>query len=186
MIAVDSRQEAGEDVVAVRLLELPLRLYERAREHHEELVRELALLTLAPAAHQGGHEGGHEVPQRLLRLVRELTESYSGTTTAADAVRDAALERGDRQVDLSYEVPRSAAQALRRLRAMLDEADEFCRQGEHLLTLAAAPDVARFRRWYFSEFLRQIEQGLAPTPWPRHEENDESRAGERPSRAPVI
>jgi hypothetical protein len=48
---------------------------------------------------------------------------------------------------------------------MLDEADEYCRRGEHLLTLETPPELVRFRRWYLQEFVNQIA-GAAPEPWP--------------------
>jgi hypothetical protein len=48
---------------------------------------------------------------------------------------------------------------------MLDEADEFCRQGKHLLTLATPPDLRRYRQWFLGEFVAQIG-GRPPTPWP--------------------
>ena len=48
---------------------------------------------------------------------------------------------------------------------MLDEADEYCRRGDHLLTLATPPEELRFRRWFISEFVDQVN-GAPPTPWP--------------------
>ena len=50
------------------------------------------------------------------------------------------------------------------LRAALDAVEDYCRTGRHLLTLAAPPDVAAYRRWVFDEFERQIAGG-APVPW---------------------
>lgn len=51
------------------------------------------------------------------------------------------------------------------LARMLDEADEFCRSGNHLLTLATPPELLAFRRWYLGEFNAQL-QGQSPLPWP--------------------
>ena len=48
---------------------------------------------------------------------------------------------------------------------MLDEADAYCREGAHLLTVATPPEELRFRRWFISEFVVQVG-GAAPTPWP--------------------
>ena len=47
---------------------------------------------------------------------------------------------------------------------MLDEADESCTRGDHLLTLAT-PEELRFRCWFIGEFVAQIN-GAPPTPWP--------------------
>jgi hypothetical protein len=49
---------------------------------------------------------------------------------------------------------------------MLDEADEFCRRGRHLLTLETPPELVVFRKWYLQEFIDQIERGAEPTAWP--------------------
>lgn len=145
-------------LVEVELRGFPLEEYLRATEHHEELMREFALLALAGA-------DAHALPRRLVELMDELTQRYSAMTVTADAARDAALERGDKETDLVYRVPPDARQAVISLDSSLDEADEFCRSGEHLLTLATPPQALRFRKWYLGEFVRQID-GLPPTPWP--------------------
>jgi hypothetical protein len=148
--------DAVTDLVEVRLVGFPLAIFERAREHHAELMREFQLLAL--------DETGRNVPRRLVELVDELTASYGGIGVTAEAERDAALARGDESVDLTYHVPASVGEACVRLDAMLDAADAFCRS-ETLLTLAAADDEAAFRRWYLAEFPAQLA-GAAPTPWP--------------------
>lgn len=61
--------------------------------------------------------------------------------------------------------PVEARAATLALRQMLAEADEYCRAGDELLTLAAPPDIAAFTGWYLQEFLRQLD-GAAPQPWP--------------------
>jgi hypothetical protein len=48
---------------------------------------------------------------------------------------------------------------------LLDEADEFCRAGDRLLTLAAEPELVAFRHWYLGEFWKQVE-GAEPVSWP--------------------
>lgn len=149
-----------EQTHEVRILHFPLRVYAKTSEHMEELMREFALLAMRPP-----DEPGHEVPKRLLDLVATLTEQYAGLTDAPDRLRDEALERGDEYVDLTFHVPTSVAAASRQLDEILDEVDEYCRRGEHLLTLATPPESLAFRKWYLSEFIGQID-GAAPTPWP--------------------
>lgn len=145
------------DLHEVRLLGFPLALHSRAQEHHEELMREFQLLALdeSPA---------HTVPRRLVELVDELVNDYAGFTDAPNAERDAALDRGDESVDLTYVVPRAVAGAAARLDEMLDQADEYCRTGDRLLTLAAPADAAALRHWQLSEFCAQIA-GAEPTSW---------------------
>lgn len=145
------------DLREVRLVAFPLRVHQRATEHHEELMREFQLLAIAES-------NGDAVPARLVSLIAELTTSYSGVASAADAERDAALARGEDTLDLVYRVPPEAAEACRRLERMLDEADAFCR-AEQLLTLEAPPEAVAFRRWYLREFPAQLA-GAEPTPWP--------------------
>ena len=75
----------------------------------------------------------------------------------------AALDRGDTDIDLCYVVPPEAADGALRLATLLDEADHFCRSGE-LLTLATLPESLAFRRWYLEEFVRQVA-GHPARPW---------------------
>lgn len=147
----------GNELHEVRLVGFPLRLYQQAAEHHEELMREFQLLTIDPPS-------GADVPRRLVELVGELTASYGTVSAGAEAERDAALARGDEAIDLTYHVPADVGPACAALDRMLDEADEFCRS-EQLLTLASAPDTAAFRKWYLHEFGAQLA-GKPPTPWP--------------------
>jgi hypothetical protein len=151
---------AAVSVRSVRIVGFPLAMHRRATEQYAELMREFALLTLD----RRPPVSGHDVPQRLLDLIAELTAQFGGVGALADQTRDRAAARGDVTVDLDYEVPLEVGPAVRHLRDLLDEADDFCRSGESLLTLAATPDVAAFRSWYLDEFTRQIA-GEPPRPW---------------------
>ncbi len=64
-------------------------------------------------------------------------------------------------------MPPQIADAVRHLGAVFDEADAYCREGEHLLTLATPPDALAYRHWVLEEFIAQIEDGRAPVPWSR-------------------
>ena len=151
--------QAAPDLVTVRLLRFPLDLSEQSTEHFDGLKREFALLTIRP-------DEPAEVPKRLLELVEALTDRYSGMTEDANRERDEAIERGEKVLDeLAYVVPVQVADACIELSGMLDEADEYCRQGEVLLTLATPPTAVAFRRWYLGEFVAQV-RGLPPLPWP--------------------
>lgn len=150
------------DRVSVRLIGFPLQVYGRSLEHSAELLREFSLIAL-------GQRDGHNpaLPARLLAIIDALTQDYAGVTDATDARRDQALEAALESIDLTYLVPPSAGEACRALRAVLEEADEFCESGESLLTLATPAEARRFRDWYFDEFISQIA-GAAPTPWPAY------------------
>lgn len=149
-------------LVAVHLLGFPLAVYDRAQEYMDGLLREFALLAIDPPM----SVPGHQVPHRLLELVDALQVRFAGFTDAPSEQRDQALDAGLDTIDLVYHVPPEAKAASQALDALLDEADQFCRDGE-LLTLAALPEVLRFRRWYLGEFIAQID-GADPTPWADH------------------
>ncbi|MFN2608414.1 MAG: hypothetical protein ABR511_11090 [Acidimicrobiales bacterium] len=149
-----------EDLVAVRLISISLDDLRRAAAHHDELFREFALVL-------GGEPSpGHEVPARLLALIDELNSRFAGFSTAPQAEIDAAMDRGDAAIDVTFAVPAEARAACLRVGGLLAEADDYCRNGE-LLTLAPPPDAVAFRNWYLDEFVAQID-GADPTPWPEY------------------
>jgi hypothetical protein len=157
------------DLRTVRLLGLPIALFLRAREHHDELIREFTLMAIRGNAQRVAANGAAPeefspaLPPRLRELVDILGRRFGATTSRADMERDAAIERGDATVDLTYHVPASMAADLKMLTQLMDDADAFCRM-EKLLTLPRDPSMVAFGHWYNNEFLRQID-GLPPTPW---------------------
>ena len=141
----------------VRLIGFPLDVHRRATEAFEGLRREFQLIALrSPEA--------DDVPDRLLRLVDALSVEYEGLSTEIDGIRDAATARGDTEVELVYRVPPELAGACIALSEMVDEADEFCRRGQVLLSLASPPEAVAFRRWYLGELVAQLG-GEPPLPW---------------------
>ena len=150
-------QTAGE-LVEVRLLRLPLQVWQRTQEHVDGLLREFALIAQ-------DEEAKHATPGRLLALVQHLTAGFGAFSESQRIQMEEALARGDTEIDLTYQVPPAAAAAAQQLGDMLDEADEYCRRGDHLLTLATPEEELRFRHWFISEFVDQLA-GAPPTPWP--------------------
>lgn len=154
----DADDGAGdEDLVTVRVLAAPLVLWDEAAQHTDELLREFSLLSF------GLDQGGHAVPVRLLELVAALQARYAGISEEPEQERLAALAAGRTSLDLTYRVPPAAGPACQQLRDLLDEADDYCRQGT-LMTLATPPEQKRFRDWYLGEFVRQLE-GEPPVVW---------------------
>lgn len=147
------------DLVDVRLLGLSVSAFVHSSAHHDELFREFALIDRADPS-------GAQVPSRLLALIEELEQRFGGFSAGPRAEIDAAVERGDESVDVTYRVPRETRQAVIRLSELLTRADEYCRQGE-LLTLAPPPTAVAFRNWFLREFAVQID-GAPPTPWPEY------------------
>jgi hypothetical protein len=154
----------GEDLgplVEIRLLQVPVQLWARTQQHTDELLREFVLLS-----EQLRHEesGSLPVPLRLTQLVEELSGSYGSFSEDQEARLFEAAAAGETVIDLSYELPAAVSDATRHLGDLLNEADEYCRTGEHLLTLETPPELVRFREWFLEEFRRQIA-GEPPTPW---------------------
>ena len=148
--------------VPVHLLRLPVPIASEAREHFEGLTREFALIS----ASSGDTDEAHQVPARLLQLVDALTAQFAGVSSEADQRLEAAIAAGAQEIeDHVLLLPPEAAGASQALGDMIDEADEYCRQGSHLLTLATPPTCLAYRQWYLGEVIGQLG-GAAPVPWP--------------------
>jgi len=150
----------SDELVTVRLLGLPVPLQARAEEHSAELTRELMLIG-EQMRQQGDHAG---LPARLVSLVQELTAQYSVFTGEQEQQLADAIARGVDAIDLVYRVPASAGGAARALDDILDEADAYCRAGEHLLTLPTPDDLVTYRRWFLDQFIDQTA-GHEPVPF---------------------
>ena len=154
---------AGVELVTVHLLELPVPLAARSRQWFDELLREFALIR---AGEQDDHDG-REVPARLMEMVDALTTRFSGVNDEPRQRLDDAFDRGDRVIaDHVLALPVEAASAIGALGELLDAADQYCRQGQHLLTLATPDDLVAYRRWYLGQIADQLH-GAAPVPWPQ-------------------
>ena len=145
---------SSDSLVEVRLLGLPVELRQRSSAHWEGVQREFDLIR-----HSLGDAG---LPGRMLDLVESLRDRFGSYGDAADQQIRAGAEAGVETIDLVYQIPRAAADGARELQAMLDEADAYCRQE---LILPSSADITSFRRWFLAEFIRQIDEGLAPTRW---------------------
>ena len=158
-------------IVEVHLLELPVGLWARTQQHTDELLREFLLI--AEQVRHVGDAATAPTPVRLGELVDELNGSYGSFSEEQEARLFAAAAAGEEAIDLTYQVPESAGVAARHLGDLLNEADAYCRSGEHLLTLETPAELVGFREWFLEEFRRQTT-GEQPTPWPS------SRAGSGP------
>lgn len=150
-------QDAPE-LVEIRLIGIPLDLQRAASEHHEGLRREFQMLLVQ------GEADSTSVPARLVRLAGDLSERFSAFTAAGKLEMEQAMARGDEAVDIDITVPTEIAGAVRDFMHLLEEADEYCRAGKHLLALATPPEPARYRNWLLGEFIRQA-RGEPPLPW---------------------
>ncbi|MEP6760145.1 MAG: hypothetical protein ABJA93_02120 [Sporichthyaceae bacterium] len=172
-----TNNNGSTDLLTVQVLRLPMAVSARSTQHFEELMREFALITLDSERDREATDSVRPVPERLLDLVAELTNEFAAFTTSVQAQREEAAARGDFEIDLTYHMPPSATDAVRQLETLLEEVDDFCRSGHHLITLATPPESLAFRRWYFTELLAQMEQGRPPVSWPdyvaKHHQDDD-------------
>jgi hypothetical protein len=150
-----------DELIRVVLLGLPVPLHRLASEHLDDLRREFELIRRTESEH------ARSVPQRLTELIESFEPASAGVTDAPDAQMQEAIARSREAINLVYMVPASAARSVRLLDEILDEADAYCRSGQHLLTMAAPAEVVRYRRWFLGEFTAQIA-GAAPTSWAEH------------------
>lgn len=149
-----------DDLVTIQVMGIPIALQVRAQEHADELTRELTLIGA-----QLRQEGNiRDLPALLVTLIEQLNARYSRFTTEQEQLLADATDRGDDTIDLTYQLPASAAPHAQELSDLLDQADVYCRTGRHLLTLATPDDLVAFRRWYLSQFIDQVA-GQPPVPW---------------------
>lgn len=148
---------APEPVVTVHLRAVPVRIWKRSAEHHEELMREMALLALADTT-------GRELPARLVELVDVLGRRYGGARERPEVARDEALADGLDRIDLAVDLPASAGEAAAALGAVLREVEDLCRDGGQLLTLAQPAVQVAFTAWCLEQLQAQCA-GTPPTPW---------------------
>ncbi|GAC1529701.1 MAG: hypothetical protein NVS3B12_03330 [Acidimicrobiales bacterium] len=136
-------------LVEICLSGLPLDVARRATEYYAELLREFALIT------ERQPDLATRVPGRLLAVVDELTKRFDTFATAPRQRIAEGQARGDRTVDVEFRMPPSAGPGAARLDRLLDDADDYCRHGTSLLTLAAPAEVVHYRRWYLDAVITQ-------------------------------
>ena len=155
---------AGEPLIKIHLLELPVPLAAKAQQHVDELLREFHLMAARP------HDSDtHRVPHRLLELVDVLTRQFGGINERADERLAEAIDSGVPVIDDHVlAVPAAGGPASRALADMLDEADEYCRDGKELLTLTTPQGCVTYRNWYLEQVIDQLN-GATPVSWPDYQ-----------------
>jgi anti-anti-sigma factor len=143
------------NLIAVRVIGLPVDIWQRASSHQEAIQREFEIISAGQPA--------HSVPNRLQKLIEEFDGRF-GEGNERDELQ-AAGHQGATKKDLCFRVPQLAAVAARRFGSMWAEVDAYCQSGDHLMTLATPPELVAFREWFLGEFIKQIETGAEPTSW---------------------
>ncbi len=143
-------EEAG---FTVRLGAVPTGLLLEAKQHIDNVVREL---TLARAAMPG--------PAEFEALVDAVTVDFAHARATLKEQAAAAAARGARHTDLVLTLPASSVEAGERYLAALDEVDRYARTAR-ILTLETPPLHRLFRRWYVTALIEQLRaraQGVTP------------------------
>ena len=122
----------------VRFAGVPVDGYLELQAHNDALFRELELISIELEA-----DDGAQVAAPLADLVDQLYRRFRGQR---DSYRDVV----------------AAASGAWGYLAMLEQADELCRDGT-LLTPEPSADVIALRRWFVKEMAAQVG-GAAPTP----------------------
>ena len=145
---------------AVVLPDVPTELLLTTERHVDGVVRELELATAGAASGLTTAGAGG-----LAAQVRQAVAAFAEVRSAVKRQAGAAMERGEDRLTLRLSLPPDAPQAARAYLAALDEADSYARAAR-LLTLAARPQHAVFRRWYVTALVqgeqaaRTLEQYL--------------------------
>jgi GAF domain-containing protein len=160
----DDEADVGSTRRTVSLGDVPTELLLAAKAHVDNLVREL---TLASTGAASGVTAA--VPASLAELVPEVVTQFAEARQAIKRQALAASAAGQERTVLRLTLPAEAAEAGERYLAALEQADAFGR-ASRLLTLAAPPQHAAFRRWYVTALvdgLRRAHSGgaavVAPT-----------------------
>jgi hypothetical protein len=167
-----SHSPDDDPLITVRLVQLPIDVQVQAQQHADELTRELVLV--GERMHQQGGDATNALPVRFVELVTALSHRYSMFTAEQEQQLAAAIASGAPSVDLEYTVPASVSAAAASLGDILDEADDYCRAGQLLLTLATPARLVTYRRWFLDQFVGQAA-GSAPESWPDY--RDRVRVG---------
>ncbi|HWB72751.1 MAG TPA: hypothetical protein VG452_11085 [Egibacteraceae bacterium] len=141
-------------------LELPVADYLRARQHHDDIRREFALIAL-----RAEEPASADVPRRLLQLTDELRAHYGAPRDRLAEAVEEARSRGESTAAVDLQVPLELADKAVAWLALVEEADAYCRAGD-LLTLESPPDVVRLRQWLVAEIVGQLREGRPSRPYP--------------------
>jgi hypothetical protein len=140
----------------VRIVDFPLRVALRARQHVESLSREFAIIALG-----GGDEA--DVPKRLLEIARLSDERYGALNPEADAAVDEGFASNREFIDFTLYVPEQIKDDTVDMAPLLLEVDAYCRSGD-LLTPPPSVEIRVFWFWFLGEIVRQVT-GDQPTSW---------------------
>jgi anti-sigma regulatory factor (Ser/Thr protein kinase) len=169
---------ADAETHEVVLRDLPATLWLAAREHHDALLRELALLLRPGDAADGSALDGVALGDVDLAAADDARTSIS---TAVDAEVDRARRAGQARVplpeyhpgalppvpetmDLRVPVHHDRGSAFARLQDVLDEGERLA-HADRLLVRPGLPEIVAVRDWACEQVIAQLA-GAPPARWP--------------------
>lgn len=153
--AWDDDEAQSERRYTVRLGSVPTRLLLSAKEHVDNLVREL---TFARASFRED-----DMPAHLTELTSSVVAGFAEARSSIKRQAIAAAEAGELETQLVLQLPASAVEAGQAYLVGLDEADRYARAAR-LLTLETPPTHRVFRRWYVESLVEQLRALAAGEP----------------------
>ena len=150
--------ETDEAVFTVRVGSVPTDLLLDAKQHIDNVVRELTLERAGRAA--------HPLVPGFQALIDTVTNDFAGARAAIKRQAVEAAARGEDETDLVLRLPASAADAGERYLAALAEADRYSRAAR-LLTLESPPLHRAFQSWYVQSLVDQLRAQAAGRDVPR-------------------
>lgn len=149
------------DVVGTAVLrDFPLRVWERSRQHSDEVMREFVLMLEG----QRSGQTSMDVPQALVDLAAMFTARFGPLLDQLYAARTQALAQGRDRMDSEVPLVTGTPELLQQVRSVMEAVDHYCRSGE-LLTLERDPASRALMDWTLDELVVQYEGGQ-PSPWP--------------------
>ena len=139
---------------AVSLPGVPTELLLTTEGHVDSLVRELELAAAGAASGMTTAGAG-----QLATHVREAVAAFAEVRSNVKRQAVRAADRGEARMTLRLALPSDAADLARRYLEALEEADSYARAAR-LLTLAARPQHAVFRRWYVTALVSAADAAV--------------------------
>ena len=161
----------------VQLLGLPPALWIASRQHHDAILRELALYVSrrpVPGVDMVGTDLARSTVSAAILNGFDVSERFPGG--AASGVRPAGMLWVPEPVDLHLEVPPDSARACRAMQQTLDAAERLARSGR-LLVRPGLPEVVALRDWICEQVISQLA-GDEPQPWRAEEWEADASSGE--------
>ncbi len=143
---LDAWEDEVEEAFTVSLGAVPTRLLLEAKQHIDNVVREL---TLARG------EAASPLPSDLDALVDVVTADFAQARTALKEQAAAAAACGTRHTDLVFALPLTAIEAGERYLAALEQVDQYARSAR-ILNLETPAVHQLFRRWYVGGLISQL------------------------------